>query len=117
RSPQGPSPGVVTTRAQDSAGIVWAGGRFGLRRLVNNRWQAADKGLPPGLVNEILIVEDAVIVATATGVFRRGSNDDAFTPLGHFHDSTRSVVRDISGRLWFADPISGARSIADEEGI
>jgi len=114
---EGLSEGVVMSMAQDSAGVLWAGGRFGLRRFVNNRWQPADSSLPPGLVNEILIVEDAVIVATATGIFRRGLDEDAFTPLGHFRDSTRSVVRDVSGRLWFADPISGARSIADDAGL
>ncbi|HUR36135.1 MAG TPA: two-component regulator propeller domain-containing protein [Vicinamibacterales bacterium] len=113
----GLSEGVVTTIAQEPNGTLWAGGRFGLRRLVSDRWQPADPGLPAGLVNELLVADNAVIVATAGGVYRRRPREEAFSQLGGFRDNARSVVRDHSGRLWIADPISGARSVDDRAGL
>jgi signal transduction histidine kinase/ligand-binding sensor domain-containing protein len=113
----GLSEGVVMTITEEPNGTVWAGGRFGLSRLVSDRWQPADKSLPPGLVNEILIADDAVIVATASGVYRRPKHDDTFSQLGRFRDNARSVVTDHFARVWIADPISGARFVEDDAGL
>lgn len=103
--------GIVTTIVEQRGNGVLAGGRFGLRRLAADRWEAADQGLPPGLVNQLLVEDDAVIVAAADGVFRRGANDPAFTAMGSSNANARSVARDSRGHLWVADAISGARSV------
>jgi len=110
---EGMAEGMVATIAQESAGTLWAGGRFGLRRLVSDTWEPADHGLPQGLVNELFIDDDAVIAATASGMFRRGSKESAFSHLGSSYANARSVARDGLGHLWAADPIYGATSVED----
>ena len=109
--------GVVSTIAEEPDGTLWAGGRFGLRRLVSDRWEAADQGLPQGLVNEISIEDDAVIVATASGVFRRGRSESTFTHVGSQYANARSVARDSLGQLWVTDPISGATTVEGDGAV
>jgi len=59
--------GIVMSIVEGNDGTVWAGGRFGLHRLAGDRWQRADDGLPPGIVNALLVDGDALVVAATGG--------------------------------------------------
>lgn len=105
--------GVVMAIAEGSDGTMWAGGRFGLHRLAGDRWQRADDGLPPGIVNALLVDSGSLVVAAAEGVFRRGPADHTFAMVGTSNEVARSLARDGQGRLWVTDPISGFRRAHD----
>ncbi len=104
---QGLPDGVVMAMVEVADGTLWAGGRFGLLRLVADRWQRADEGLPPGLVIDLFTDGHALVVGAAAGVFRREDGDKSFAPLGGDHENARSIARDTTGRLWVTDPIVG----------
>jgi signal transduction histidine kinase/ligand-binding sensor domain-containing protein len=110
-SAEGMPEGVVMTLAQGPDGTIWAGGRFGLYRLSGNRFEPGPGGLPSGTVNALFIDGDGMAVGTSSGVFRLASNAASYERAGDFLDNARSIVRDDGGRLWVADPISGARYV------
>lgn len=107
--------GIVMSIVEGSDGTIWAGGRFGLHRLSADRWQRADDGLPPGIVNALLADGDALFVAASSGVFRRGPADPTFEMVGTSNEVARSLVRDRHGRLWVTDPIAGFRDAKESD--
>ena len=110
-SGEGLPDGVVMALAEGADGTLWAGGRFGLFRFVDGGWQRADEGLPPGLVTDLFVDGDALVVGAAAGVFRRSGGDKAFAHVGGAHENARSITRDTAGRFWVTDPIVGLRSV------
>lgn len=96
----------VTALLEDHEKILWAGGRGGLSRLVNGRWERIDEA--HGLTSEAVtgLFEDkqhALWVATLRGLFERRAGEQTFEPVtSSFH--VRRLVDDKSGRLWAVGP-------------
>ena len=113
-SKEGLPEGLVMMLAEDAAGTIWAGGRFGLYRLSGDRWEKADSGLPPGIVYSLFSDTDgSTLAATASGVFRRPPAQIAFERFDDVVDLSRSIARDREGRLWVTDPIVGYRQLQE----
>ncbi len=102
--------GMVTAIIEDSTGVIWAAGRFGLRSYAAGSWTRSDAGLPPvGVLGLFIDTDKSLFAATASGVFRRAIGETSFTRFETFTDPTRSIARDLQGRLWVTDPIVGFR--------
>lgn len=105
--------GVVMSLTEDRQGAMWAAGRFGVVRFDGRSWHHDDAGLGNGLVNTIQAEADLLLAGTIAGVFQRRQTDTAWSRLGTFTDTARSIASDAAGHLWVADPIVGLRAIED----
>jgi ligand-binding sensor domain-containing protein len=96
----------VTALIEDHDGVLWAGGRGGLSRLVNGRWERM--GAAQGLTNDAVtgLFEDrnhGLWVATLSGLYQRSSGQERFE-LSSTQFHVRRLLDDTTGRLWAVGP-------------
>ena len=110
-------PGVVMSLVTGREGTLWAGGLFGVFRLVADRWERSVEGLPPGLVNALFVDPDgSLLAATAEGVYARPSDGSMCARVGPFDEQARALARGADGRIWVTDPIVGFRLVRESRG-
>ena len=104
--------GIVMGFAEGPDGVLWAAGRFGVRRLVRGRWEPAGDGLPDEVVHALFVdVDESLLAATAVGVFRFDLSSQRFVRADPSHGLARSLARDPAGTLWTTDPIAALRAV------
>jgi ligand-binding sensor domain-containing protein len=98
---------------EDHEGTIWTGGRGGVSRFLNNRWQRVRLGASP-LETVMALYEDRsgnVWVGTPSAIFRRRSGTDVFEQL-KLSKPARGFSEDSTGGIWVTDPTRGLRPLA-----
>ncbi len=108
--------GSVLTLAQDSAGVIWAGGENGLHAYDGSRWVdwGPERGVPESTVYSAFGDRTGVVyVAAGRGIYARQPGRDTFEQLASFGDTFGSFAESPDGRVWFTDPTAGFRPLSE----
>ena len=98
---------------EDHEGTIWTGGRGGVSRFLNNRWQRVRLGSSP-LETVMALYEDRsrnLWVGTPSAIFRRTAGTDVFEQL-ELSKPARGFSEDATGGIWVTDPTRGLRPLA-----
>jgi ligand-binding sensor domain-containing protein len=107
----------ITALIEDRHGTLWVGGRQGLARFSNDRWERL--GERQGLSGEGVdaIFEDHVgslWVQNSLGTFVRSSEQKGFA-RAPIEAAPQSFAEDRSGAIWISDRTAGLRRLSSEE--
>ena len=86
---------------EDSAGVMWTGGRAGLARLEGSTWEhvTTSEERPPAAVYSMLEDDRGTLwLGTAVGVFRKTSQEGTFHQMSS--EVVHAFVQDPSGTIW-----------------
>lgn len=106
--------GTVQTLLQDHDGIVWAGGRGGVSRFRDGRWNRVD--MPAG-VSVWTLYEDRggnLWATTSAGIFRRSAGSERFRQVERLSQITLGFAEDADGTIWVIDPLHGFKRLAGD---
>ena len=104
--------GAVTMLFEHPDGTLWAGNPRGLHRLVANRWEQFNEGVPATAVyTAYLDRSGSFLVGTALGTFRRAPGETTFEQTGAFSETVQGISEDGFGTVWVSDQIVGFRRL------
>jgi signal transduction histidine kinase len=111
---EGLAEGAVTMLFEHPDGTLWAGSQNGLYRLVANRWERFEEGVPATAVYAAYVDRGGgFLVGTAKGTFRRNPGQHRFEQVGTFSEAVEDISEDRFGTLWVSDQIVGFRELQD----
>ena len=111
---EGLEEGAVMMLFEHPDGTFWAGSQRGLYRLVENRWERFEGGLPAAAVHAAYVDRSgSFLVGTAKGTFRRNPGQNRFEQADTFSEAVEDISEDRFGTLWVSDQIVGFRQLHD----
>jgi len=117
---EGVPPGVVSSFARDSNGVLWAAVEEGLRRFNGRTWEPlpSTMGVPERqghwLLNDTRGTFWALVGQQVWFIPKGGT---AFVPTGIDVSLMATLAQSPSGEIWLADRRRGAMPIADARGM
>jgi signal transduction histidine kinase/streptogramin lyase len=114
--PDGLEQSAVTLLFEHPEGVVWAGSESGLYRLIEDRWERAQGGMPETTIYTAHVdAAGTLFVGTATGIFRRNHGQTTFEAASELTEPVRSVSQDPFGTTWVSDDIVGFRELHEPQ--